>query len=192
MLFWTKIVFIILNISALFFSILTIQVEKPKYYKCDTKIISHRLNSEYENTIEGIIKTLNNFHIDGFEMDVQSTLDNVLVLYHDLFLNSKTNGTGRVIDNNYDYISRVRYNYDNNIHITKLKWLVKYFKNDNYILYFDLKDMKSINNILNFIRSYNLNKNKIIIDSIWHNINGRIYSYINKNNFDNIYVSSSI
>ena len=47
---------------------------------------------------------------DGTEMDVQLSKDSVLVLYHDELLDTRTNGSGKVISKNWQELSGVQYN----------------------------------------------------------------------------------
>ena len=47
---------------------------------------------------------------DGTEMDVQLSKDSVLVLYNDELLDTRTNGSGKVISKNWEELSGVQYN----------------------------------------------------------------------------------
>lgn len=49
------------------------------------KIIAHRGNDNIhrENSIKGIINSLNKEYIDGAEFDIRLTKDNIFVLNHD-------------------------------------------------------------------------------------------------------------
>lgn len=56
------------------------------------------------NSIESILKCLT-LGVDGTEMDVQMTKDGVLVAYHDEFLETNTNLSGRIFEKTWDEIN---------------------------------------------------------------------------------------
>jgi glycerophosphoryl diester phosphodiesterase len=60
------------------------------------------------NSLESILACLNH-KMDGTEFDLQMTKDSVLVLYHDEFLDSKTNFTGKINSYTWQEISNVFY-----------------------------------------------------------------------------------
>lgn len=61
------------------------------------------------NSLESIQMALES-GADGTEMDVQLSKDSVLVLYHDELLDTRTNGSGKVISQNWEELSAVQYN----------------------------------------------------------------------------------
>lgn len=69
------------------------------------KIIAHRGASGYapENTLAAFQKAID-MGVDGFELDVQLTKDNKLVIHHDFELGRTTTGSGFIKDLNLNYI----------------------------------------------------------------------------------------
>lgn len=61
------------------------------------------------NSLESIQMALES-GADGTEMDVQLSKDSVLVLYHDELLDTRTNGSGKVISKNWQELSSIQYN----------------------------------------------------------------------------------
>jgi glycerophosphoryl diester phosphodiesterase len=61
------------------------------------------------NSLESIDLALQS-GANGTEMDVQLSKDSVLVLYHDELLETRTNGTGRIIEQNWEELTTVQYN----------------------------------------------------------------------------------
>lgn len=64
------------------------------------------------NTMDGFRKVLKNENLDGVEMDVQMTSDHQLVLYHDKYLQDKTNCKGLVFDHRMEDIVGCKYSKD--------------------------------------------------------------------------------
>ncbi|WP_342453835.1 glycerophosphodiester phosphodiesterase [Ammoniphilus resinae] len=60
-----------------------------------------------ENTLAAIRLALSHPGIQAIEMDVQLTKDGVPVLFHDFYLDRTTNGTGRLVDQDYDKLLRL-------------------------------------------------------------------------------------
>jgi len=71
------------------------------------KIIAHRGASGYapENTLAAFKKGIEQ-NCDGFEIDVQLTRDNELVVYHDWSLGRSATGEGFIKDLDLDYIKK--------------------------------------------------------------------------------------
>jgi glycerophosphoryl diester phosphodiesterase len=68
------------------------------------------LNSERPpNTMEGIDLALNGYGIDGVELDVQMLSDGTLVLFHDIYLEGKTNCSGELRKKTWAEISDCKY-----------------------------------------------------------------------------------
>lgn len=95
-----SIVYVCLSLSPIFFK--NYSQDKPK----DVKIIAHRGASDIapENTIASVKSALN-LNPDAIEIDVQQTLDSVIVLMHDTTLDRTTNGDGLVKNKTLKHIS---------------------------------------------------------------------------------------
>jgi len=70
--------------------------------------VAHRGGAAYapENTMAAFKKGFES-KADFIELDVTMTKDGVLIVIHDDTVNRTTNGTGKVVDLTYDYISRL-------------------------------------------------------------------------------------
>lgn len=94
-------------ISCLLFSCEFYRVPKNDEYQ-DIKLVGHGglgfINWLYptniypENSFTALTKAIEKYGADGIETDVYLSSDNVLILYHDLQLSSKTNIQGCLID----------------------------------------------------------------------------------------------
>lgn len=93
------------------------------------------------NSLESIQMALES-GADGTEMDIQLSKDSVLVLYHDELLDTRTNGSGKVISQNWEELSAVQYNrvaFDA-YNVIRVKDVIdKLDDNRSYSLTFDCK-----------------------------------------------------
>ena len=174
------------------------------------KIIAHRGNNldKVENNISGILNSLNYDYIDGVEIDVRMTLDNKIVICHDLII--------KTINNEFKILQKERLNNlrketfiksKKKYKINKLESLLKKIKTDKLIIIECKLEMGNINkfvkSILKVLKKYkNLN---ILLCSFNYDLATKLKSRykkvglligykinINKNkNFDYLLVSSS-
>lgn len=93
------------------------------------------------NSLESIKMALES-GADGTEMDIQLTQDSVLVLYHDELLETRTNGTGKIINQSWQQLSTVEYNrtaFDTYDLVCVNDVLDELSDNNSYSLTFDCK-----------------------------------------------------
>lgn len=88
----------------------------PDLFPKKFKLQAHRGISEKfpENTLVSFEAAGMNDKFWGIETDVQQTSDGVLVVFHDLELDDKTTGTGRICDYSFRALSHEVF-YDNNV-----------------------------------------------------------------------------
>lgn len=110
------------------------------------KIISHRGNGNIykANTKEALLKAINTSYIDGIELDIRMTLDNQIVIIHDITIGLISDGRGIVTKMIYNEL--LKYNFGTSKYPSKiclLEELLKEVKNFKIIL-IDIK--QEINN----------------------------------------------
>ncbi|MHA1338462.1 MAG: glycerophosphodiester phosphodiesterase [Promethearchaeota archaeon] len=147
-------------------------------------VIGHR-GSEAEapeNSIPSFAKCME-YGIDFIETDVQITKDGKFILFHDKYLNSKTNGKGKIKKYNLDQLKKFKYTYFKNTtpNLCSLENLLLFIRkreenmNSTYNyesskkvkLIIELKgnfSSKNIIDLLKLIEKYNF-FDRIIIDS---------------------------
>lgn len=148
----------------------------------DIIILAHRgmsYNLLEENSLEALcrIKNVNSKFKLGLEFDVQITLDNELILFHDFNLEDL------VIEDSL-YLDILKKNKN----ITKLEDVLKEFNNTDYILNIELKNYKNSSSrikifyeiLLNIINKYNI---KYLISSYNQNLINEIKKKEIKNCF---------
>lgn len=143
-----------------------------------SKNFAHRgFSGKYpENTMLAFKKAIE-IGVDGIELDVQLTKDNVVVIIHDETIDRTTNGKGEVVNYAYKELEKfdASYIYTGQYGINKIPTLdeyLKYVKDLDIVTNIELKN--SINEyegleelVLELIRKYNLEK-KVIISSFNH------------------------
>lgn len=125
---------------------------------------------------ESLLQCLS-FDMDGTEMDVQMTKDQVLVAFHDGELDSKTNFTGKINDYTWDELKDARFDVSPNLRFELLR-LTDLFSMDETVgkrFAFDLKLYPSENNptfsadyttaLMDLISTFNLDGRCIIESS---------------------------
>lgn len=96
------------------------------------------------NSLESILACLN-IGANGSEMDVQMTKDGVLVAYHDQLLEAKTNGRGKIYEQNWDDISQLTYKYPplTNYAVQKVEDILAHIPNqEQFVFSFECKNYK--------------------------------------------------
>lgn len=125
------------------------------------KIISHRGNGNVykENTKEALLKAINTSYIDGIELDVRMTKDNIIIITHDVIINFASDGSGIV--SRMDYKELLEYNFgtvNNPSKICTLEELLKSI-NNNKIILIEIKsqvyDLVLIDETYKIIKKYN-------------------------------------
>lgn len=110
--------------------------------------IAHRGHSEHhkDNTLTSFVSAINN-KFDMIELDIQLTKDNVIIIYHDTFINDLL-----IADTNYKSILAI------DPDIMKLTFFLDVYYSNSYIpICLDIKGTKDIINVLpNIITKYNL------------------------------------
>lgn len=107
-------------------------------------LISHRGNNNHdykENTKEALITSYNTPYIDGIELDIRLTKDNIIVLSHDNITN------GKIIN---------KTNYKKIKHLDKLEDILKQLSDKKKII-IDIKveNIKLIDTLYDTIKNYN-------------------------------------
>jgi glycerophosphoryl diester phosphodiesterase len=104
------IIFIFLKLSIIIYIYIYYRKKERKFVLPLNKLIGHRfgnLDKNFENTIEAFKYSLNN-GFNWFEMDVQITKDNELVIFHDDALHRMTNNIGFLYEKTYDEICQIK------------------------------------------------------------------------------------
>ena len=90
--------------------------------------------------------------IQSIEIDIQLCKSGEIIIYHDLFLKNQ-----RIINLTLKEIKKLKKS------IVTLKEFFKYFDSNEQLVYFDMKgDDKLAHRLFCFIKTYNINLNKII------------------------------
>jgi len=139
-----------LHLFYLLFCFLLLNVQCKKEITDDTYfggkviILGHRGMGVYYkipgNTAESIVPAIG-IGADGCEVDVQLTKDSVLILHHDLDLNSNTTCNGHAYDMTWDEIKLCKfYGFENMIFVCSLDELFAKISNiSSYYFSFDCK-----------------------------------------------------
>lgn len=143
-----------------------------------SKNFAHRgYSGKYpENTMLAFKKAIE-IGIDGIELDVQLTKDNVVVIIHDETIDRTTNGKGEVVNYTYEELEKfdASYIYAGQYGVNKIPTLEEYL---DYVKDFDIVTNIELKNsineyegleelVLELIRKYKLEK-KVIISSFNH------------------------
>ncbi len=111
----------------------------------DVIVFSHAGTSLYEertffppNSLESIQHSIEFLDVDGVEVDIQLTRDSVLVLYHDLYIQTSANYSGCIGDYNWSDLKELNLNYSK-YKIVKLKTALDYLLVRKKYAYLDFK-----------------------------------------------------
>ncbi|WP_159038498.1 glycerophosphodiester phosphodiesterase [Brumimicrobium mesophilum] len=115
------------------------------------------------NSRESILNCLN-LGADGTEIDVQMTKDGVLVAFHDEYLDSRTNSTGKLYTKTWSEIQGTKYSSPNfaGYQVTRLDELFEHIPNRNQYTY--ILDIKLFNPDMDSV--FNKNFNEQLLDII--------------------------
>lgn len=106
--YWKKFI----NIASFLLLFILFSCSKKYNSYADSKVIGHGgmgVSSTYPmNSLESLLKALN-LDADGVEIDVQMTVDGVLVAFHDEFLDDRSSGTGKINERYWESISDLYY-----------------------------------------------------------------------------------
>lgn len=128
------------------------------------------------NSRESLIQCLN-YSMDGTELDVQLTKDNVLVAFHDETMNDQTTFSGLINDYTWEELKAARYNVSPNLRfeILRLEDLFTMEETKGKWFSFDIKLHSAANNstylfnfetqLLNLISAYHLDERCMIESS---------------------------
>jgi glycerophosphoryl diester phosphodiesterase len=124
------------------------------------KVIGHRgsMNNKSQNTLQNIKFAVQN-KADFIEIDIQSTKDQQLIVFHDLELEKMTNQQGIVSESTIAQIQTAK--YPNGEEIPSLEEVIDHFPNQNWV--FDIKQPGISHLLTSFINEHKLWKNVIII-----------------------------
>ncbi len=112
-----------------------------------------------ENTLPAIEKAIS-AKFDFLEIDVQQTKDNELVIFHDSFLEKKTNGYGSIKDKFLNYFKNIVYKKTSIQIPSFLDFLDQYSYFKNYII--DLKNPGLGSSVIKLLNKKNIEDQCII------------------------------
>ena len=120
-----------------------------------------------ENTMSAFEAALN-AGADACEFDVHMTLDNVLVVFHDDTVGRTTNGTGKISELTYDYLSTLDAgSWKDPIFtgekIPTLKQTLDYFNANNMVAVLEIKVAGIVDEIIEMLYATNMEKRTVII-----------------------------
>ena len=115
--------------------------------------IAHRgYSAKYKDNSWPAFKNVKDKGFDMIEIDIQLCKSGEIIIYHDLFLKNQ-----RIINLTLKEIKKLKKS------IVTLKEFFKYFDSNEQLVYFDMKgDDKLAHRLFCFIKTYNINLNKII------------------------------
>lgn len=126
---------------------------------------AHRGASEYapENTMSSFRKGVE-LGANGIELDLQKTKDNKIVIFHDDYIDNKSNGKGRIKDYTYDDLYKLDFGswFDNRFngeHIVLFEDFAKEFLNKNLTFAIELKVKDIEKETLEIINKYKKHDN---------------------------------
>lgn len=171
-------------------AILTIHNDDDGYVY-EPRIIAHRGGIQPDNMFENIVQKLSLDFIDGIEVDVQMSKDNVIVLYHDDDLSTQTDGTGKVCEHTYDHLEKLNMEHQNpdlssyNFKITKLEDVIKFMVENGMdkdkILHLDIKQKNAINPIIDMLVAHKMVGSNVIFDASNNGINNELNRHVKHN-----------
>jgi glycerophosphoryl diester phosphodiesterase len=129
----------------------------------DIKLFGHggagfdNVNSVYApNSVPSISSALDDYHLDGVEVDVQFTADSLLIVYHDGFLEGSTQCKGKISDINLADVVGCKYrkqfsnryedgiiSFDSLVVLINNKWPNKYFSLNLKLNTSNLQEMRA-------------------------------------------------
>jgi len=115
--------------------------------------IAHRgYSAKYKDNSWPAFKNVKDKGFDMIEIDIQLCKSGEIIIYHDLFLKNH-----RIINLTLKEIKKLKKS------IVTLKEFFKYFDSNEQLVYFDMKgNDKLAHRLFCFIKTYNINLNKII------------------------------
>lgn len=126
-------------------------------------VLSHRGNISYpENTIKAIINAIE-LGVDGVEIDIQKTLDQVLVLSHDENLKRVSGIDFNIRENRYEDLKKIKIQ---NEKIPRLDEVIELIKSKGKILDIEVKNRDDFKEVYDLVKKFNFNN--FIISSFWH------------------------
>ena len=132
-------------------------------------ITAHRGFAEAapENTISAFEAALN-AGTDACEFDVHMTLDGILVVFHDDTIGRTTNGTGKLSELTYDYLSTLDAGSWKDPKfvgekIPTLKQTLDYFKAKNMVAVLEIKVADIVDEVLEMLHATKMEKRTVII-----------------------------
>lgn len=131
------------------------------------KIIGHRgaAGIEPENTLKAIKRGIE-IGVDAVEFDVRMTKDGILILFHDERLERLTNAKGFVRDIDLPSLKKLRVKGEP---IPTLDEALKFLKNTDKNFLVELKEVDTIDKVIDTINSHGL-RDKAILISFYHQI----------------------
>jgi glycerophosphoryl diester phosphodiesterase len=118
---------------------------KKDFTELEVIVSSHAGESIYfkqnqfpPNSIQGVLTVSQDTRADAVELDVQMTKDNILVLWHDAYLDENSDLTGCIGDYDQGELAGAR-SYGTNYEITKLSAAIQVAQNTGVVLILDVK-----------------------------------------------------
>ena len=134
------------------------------------KIIAHKsiVSSEFSGNTIKAIKSAVNSGVDGIEIDIRMSKDNVLFLYHGDTLEEYTNGHGKPEDFNWSSLAKLVYKGGENQHLAKLEEVLQIVGSKKFI-FLDVKHTSIFNrklalNVISMIKKHHL-QSSVFVES---------------------------
>ena len=134
------------------------------------KVIAHKsiISGERQGNSLGAIQEALTSDVDGIEVDVRMSKDNILFLYHGNSLETYTNGTGRPDEYTWNELSKLKYNGKHQEKLVNLEEVFKLVGTKKFIC-LDVKSETIVNKALyteisKIIAKYNL-KESVFVES---------------------------
>ena len=137
---------------------------------------AHRGASAYapENTMSSFIKGVE-LGANGIELDLQKTKDNKIVIFHDDYIDNKSNGKGKIKDYTYGELYKLDFGswFDNKFngeHIVLFEDFAKEFLNKNLTFAIELKVKGIEEGTLEIINKYKKHDNIYITSFLYESL----------------------
>jgi hypothetical protein len=162
-------------IAILFFSC------KEKESFNDVDIVVHAVSGLYnpqsfhvDNSKDAMHYALKFEELDGIEVDVQHSLDGTLWMFHDEFLDDRTNKTGKICENSDAVLNQANYTDLNSTPLSPLLSIDWSLNKGTKNIYIDLKNLNSC-----FSQAYTPNQLIAVLNEIDQNEGLTTYPIIN-------------
>lgn len=137
------------------------------------ELIAHRglvSRLHTENTVSSFIAAARSPRFSGIETDLQDTKDGEIMVFHDLTMNDKTNGTGMLNDHTYHYIKHVHYHSGASLPtFSQYLRICRAYHKQAFIELKQIRDQR-IPKVMKEINAQHMTKQAVILSSIRNQI----------------------